>query len=381
MKVKVLLVDDELNVLQGFYRNLRSRFPLEVALGADQAILAMEEHGPFGVVVSDMRMPGRSGVELLEEIKERWPECMRIMLTGDVGQDTAAEAVNRGMVFRFLRKPCSSEDLAMAIESGMRQYHLERAERELLDETLSGTLKTLCEILGIVDPDSFGQAQYVRELAEGVGRRLGCPEPWELSVAAMLTPIGRVILPPGLWKKARSGELLNQQEQLLLDQVPAVGARLLENIPRMGNVSDLIRLQSPRPSLDEFPPSVVAPEEVPLGVKILLVLNAFVEVFAVRRNRAVALEAIKLKARGFDPRVIGALEAELGLDADERREISEPCRIPNLREGMILGKDLCTTNGHVVFPAGIRIGQPHLQLIRDASSLLELVEPIYILGV
>ena len=67
MADKVLLVDDETLVLQAYHRVLHGRFQLDLALGAPQALQALERHGPFAVIVADMRMPGMTGLDLLEE--------------------------------------------------------------------------------------------------------------------------------------------------------------------------------------------------------------------------------------------------------------------------------------------------------------------------
>lgn len=106
MSKKVLLVDDEENVLLAYTRVLRRRFQLQVALGGADALLVLQRDGPFAVIVSDMRMPGMDGVELLSQVKQLAPDSTRIMLTGNADQATAMDAVNHGAIFRFLTKPC-----------------------------------------------------------------------------------------------------------------------------------------------------------------------------------------------------------------------------------------------------------------------------------
>jgi diguanylate cyclase (GGDEF)-like protein len=105
------------------------------------------QEGPFAVVVSDMRMPGMNGLELLSRLKASQPDTIRIMLTGNADQKTAVDAVNQGEVFRFLTKPCHSRGLASTLDEGLALYHRiagERAAREqnshevqLLTERLS----------------------------------------------------------------------------------------------------------------------------------------------------------------------------------------------------------------------------------------------------
>ena len=80
MAEKILLVDDEPNVLDGFRRTLGREFTLETAVGGQEA-LALMDKGPYAVVVSDMRMPGMDGVQLLSRVKTQSPDTIRVMLT------------------------------------------------------------------------------------------------------------------------------------------------------------------------------------------------------------------------------------------------------------------------------------------------------------
>ncbi|HEX2100040.1 MAG TPA: response regulator, partial [Candidatus Synoicihabitans sp.] len=141
MTSRVLFVDDDPNLLAAFQRNLRKQFQFDTALGAQEALALLERPEPYAVVLADMRMPGMDGVELLERVKQRAPETVRMMLTGNADQQTAVDAVNRGEVFRFLNKPCPPEVLVPALEAAIKHYQLQRLERELLEGTLAGSVK------------------------------------------------------------------------------------------------------------------------------------------------------------------------------------------------------------------------------------------------
>src|SRR5450432_1390032 len=115
MNKRVLFVDDEPNLLASFQRSFRKLLEFDVAAGGAEALVAFERHGPYAVIVSDMRMPGIDGMELLEKIKVLYPATVRIMLTGNADQQTAVDAVNRGQIFRFINKPCAADDLLPVI--------------------------------------------------------------------------------------------------------------------------------------------------------------------------------------------------------------------------------------------------------------------------
>src|SRR5829696_4359 len=135
---KILCVDDERNVLEAYQRSLRKEFHIEIATSGAEGLAAVESQGPYAVIVSDMRMPGMDGIRFLAKVKEKAPDSVRIMLTGNADQQTAIEAVNEGNIFRFLTKPCPPETLAKALSAGLQQYWLVVAEKELLEKTLSG---------------------------------------------------------------------------------------------------------------------------------------------------------------------------------------------------------------------------------------------------
>lgn len=128
----VLLVDDDPNVLSGYRRQLGRRYRLLTAAGGDEALALLDGEANVAVVVADMRMPKMNGVQLLTEVEKRRPDAVRMMLTGNVDQETAVEAVNRGHVFRFINKPAPVEQVIEALEAALTRYRLTRAEREVV---------------------------------------------------------------------------------------------------------------------------------------------------------------------------------------------------------------------------------------------------------
>src|SRR5256885_10050724 len=100
MSTKILCVDDEENILQAYQRNLRKRFSIDTALGGQAALALMASQGPYAVIVADMQMPGMDGVELLMQAREKAPNTVRIMLTGNADQQTAVTAVNKGQIYQ-----------------------------------------------------------------------------------------------------------------------------------------------------------------------------------------------------------------------------------------------------------------------------------------
>src|SRR5690606_38795583 len=133
MSNRILLVDDDPNVLLGLQRTFRKQFELDTAPGAEQALRLLDGQTSYAVVVADMCMPGMNGVQLLLEFQRRSPDTIRVMLTGNADQRTAVDAVNQGHVFQFLSKPCAPPTIAMVLESALRQHRLVTAEKQLLE--------------------------------------------------------------------------------------------------------------------------------------------------------------------------------------------------------------------------------------------------------
>lgn len=107
MGQRVLFVDDDVNILAAYKRQLRKDFDLEIAEGGLNGLEVIKEKGPFAVVVSDYKMPNMDGNQFLAQVKKIDPDISRIMITGFADLNMAMEAVNEGNIFRFLTKPCS----------------------------------------------------------------------------------------------------------------------------------------------------------------------------------------------------------------------------------------------------------------------------------
>src|ERR1044072_2428349 len=101
MNYKILCVDDDPNILQGYKRALRKDFEIYVAEGGSEGLSVIENNGPFAVIISDMRMPVMDGVQFLSRVKKNSPLSIRMMLTGNADQQTAMDAVNEGSIFRI----------------------------------------------------------------------------------------------------------------------------------------------------------------------------------------------------------------------------------------------------------------------------------------
>jgi response regulator RpfG family c-di-GMP phosphodiesterase len=378
---KVLLVDDEDNVLQAYTRVLRRRFSLDVALGGDQALALLGRSGPYAVVVSDMRMPGMDGVELLRRIKELHPDTTRVMLTGNADQGTAMEAVNQGAIFRFLTKPCDSGVLAAALEAGIRQYELITAEKQLLEQTLKGTLAMLVELLSILDPISFGRAQTMAVLAEGIARDMAMPAPWVLGIAAILSQIGILTVPDALVSKIHTGGFLNSNEREIANRVPEIGSNLLRHIPRLEQVAEAIFYMSKNFNGTGFPADPLKGADIPLGGRILRVAADYLNLLATKGEQRLALAEMEYRTAWYDLAVVRSLSRVLKrMEPEEGPAQPVEISLKELRVGQLLDSDIQNEAGLLLVPAGTRLSQIHLEKLRNFARLGGIREPITVVS-
>ena len=242
MADKILFVDDEPAVLDGYQRMLHREFEVDTAEGGEQGLAAIHERGPYSVVVSDMRMPGMNGAQFLSQVRHSAPDTVRMLLTGFADVDAAVEAVNQGNIFRFLTKPCKKDVIAKAITAGLLQYRLVAAEKELLENTLMGSIKVLTDVLSAVSPEAFGRSMRITRCVRHMVGKFGLPSPWRFEAAAMLSQLGCLTLGPEVMQAAYAGTELSPEDQARFVGHPQVARDLLASIPRLEPIAWMISL-------------------------------------------------------------------------------------------------------------------------------------------
>lgn len=127
----VLCVDDEINVLNALKRVFRKeRFAILTASSGAEALNLLETN-PVHMVISDQRMPEMSGTELMAQIKNLYPDIIRIILTGYTEVDTITESINKGHIYKFFLKPWSDQTLVLETRQALEQFELTQTNRAL----------------------------------------------------------------------------------------------------------------------------------------------------------------------------------------------------------------------------------------------------------
>ncbi len=338
----VLFVDDEVNILKALARLFRQE-PVRVytASSAGEA-LALLESESIQVVVSDQRMPGVPGVKLLAQVRERFPEVVRIMLTGYTEIDVAVEAINHGEIWRMLTKPWDDQQLRVTVRQALddwsmreeirrlnrvtqiqntalqemnaslerkvaeRTQELHRKNLELRKAFLS-TVRALSEAVDAKDPYTRGHSERVGVYASRIARELGCKHDFleRIYLAGLLHDIGKIGIPDAIIGKP---DRLTPEEYAVMKRHPEIGARILEAVDFLSDIVPCVRHHHEwyDGSTRGYPDRLTG-AEIPFPSRIILVADT-VEAMTSDRpyRRALPLERVieeiqTFRGTQFDP--------------------------------------------------------------------------------
>ncbi|MGA7341919.1 MAG: HD domain-containing phosphohydrolase, partial [Terracidiphilus sp.] len=347
MTEKILFVDDEPAVLEGYRRLLGRELEVDTAVGGASGLAVIAERGPYAVVISDMRMPQMDGAQFLAKVRDMAPVTVRMALTGYVDIETAMHAVNEGNIFRFLTKPCSKENLLKAAEAALGQYRLINAEKELLEQTLRQSVHVLCEVLGFTNPAAFGRAMRLRSFVQHVAKKLELKSSWQFEIAAMLSQLGCVTLPSDLMNAAYAGERLSPEEQKKYEDHPSVAWEMLSRIPRMEPVARMIAEQNnPNPKIEAR--SAEEKHEIEFGIQLLRAGLAFENLLGRGLDPTEAVKKVQTFLKGVDKSILESLH---DLTPSVPMIVRE-CAVSDLALGMILQEDLRNSSGMLLVVKG-----------------------------
>ncbi len=370
MVKRILFVDDDPRVLQAFERQFYKQFEIRTAIGPEVGLQVLASDGPFAAVVSDLRMPGMNGIEFLTRVRQNAPDTVRVMLTGDADLSAAMSAVNEGKIFQFLTKPCPSDMLVRTLESALEQHRLITAERELLENTLRGSIGVLSEILGLVNPQAFSRAQRIRRYVQHIVETLNLPDRWQYELAAMLSQIGCVTVPPDTLEKFYKQQPLNAAEQSILSSQNQVGHNLLAKIPRLESVAQMVAEQK---SAWSEKPGV--PELVRTGAQLLRIASDCDEQVMRGVPFATVLAQMATSRDYYSP-FITALQK---LQVEESKSETRWLNLVQLKPGMIVSAGIYSQTGLLLLAKGQEVTESAIARLTSFASLFGIIEPISVI--
>jgi len=372
MSERVLFVDDEPNVLEAIQRTLRKQVDLRTAGGAIDGLRALREEGPFGLVVADMRMPAMNGAQFLAKVREQEPDAVRMIFSGQSDIQAAIAAVNEGHIYRFLSKPCPPEQLLAAVAEGLKQHQLIISEKILLEQTLSGAVKMLIEILGMVSPAASGRAGRLQRYTIELARALGLAERWQWGLAAFVSQIGCVALPKDMILKVDGGQSLTDAEKQLYESHPHVASKLLAAIPRLEDVAAIVTAQFGPLNFTGLPKEISRWDVRSVGQLLLRTCFEYDRLVARGATREGAVHTLIAAKLGLPDAVLTVIPS---LSTIQQETLIRSIRLRDLAIGMILDEDLVSPQGIRLVPAGTEVTRTLIIRLTTIAGGVGVVEP------
>ncbi len=321
----LLIVDDEESICNLLKRILEKEgYHCILAGDADEASLFLAEHS-VDLVISDINMPGRSGIQLLEEIRREYPTIGTIIITGNRDKKVADEAISIG-AYGYLLKPFQKEQVVVSVKDALRRrmleiqnhFEIENLEHDIEDKRQSliqantrltlmvnGIIRAMSKAVESRDPYTAGHQQRVGDIAAVIGARMDFPDEriMYLKMTGSIHDIGKISVPAEILSKPGR---LSQAEMNIIREHPLTGYEILKEIEFPYPFADIIYQHHERLDGSGYP-NGLKDEQIHLDAKILAVADV-VEAMASHRPYRPALgiaiakdEITKNKGRFYDP--------------------------------------------------------------------------------
>lgn len=138
---RILYIDDEKSNLSNFQKAFDGQYAISTAASADKALEVLDKEGEMALIITDQRMPGTTGIELLAKVAALWPDTVRMILTAYTDAREIIDAINKGQVFRYIVKPWDERELGLSIKNAIEMYGLTKQNillmRELEEKNVS----------------------------------------------------------------------------------------------------------------------------------------------------------------------------------------------------------------------------------------------------
>ncbi len=413
----ILFVDDEANILSSLKRLFRPfGYRIFTAEGGAQGleILAQES---IDLVVSDMRMPEMNGAQFLEKVRERWPQTVRILLTGYAEIGATIDAINKGQIYRYVSKPWEDNDIALTVKQALQQKMLEREKQRLealtqrqneelkdlnahleekvlartnaLNETMQSldaaheklkksfitSVRVFSNLIEMRNPSKAGHSRRVAELARTLAQNMGmsAAEVQDTFIAGLLLDVGKIGLPDHLLDKPFSSLTFDERAEVV--KYPVKGEMALMALEQLQGAARLIRSHRERFDGTGYPEHLPG-LSIPLGARILAVAEDYdTALMGSSYAKPMKLAQAQLliqdgRAKRYDPAVLDAFLDEVskaGTAVENNTELV--LRSTQTKPGMMLARDLMTHTGEMLLAKGHVLDEKIIEQIRGFERM------------
>jgi response regulator RpfG family c-di-GMP phosphodiesterase len=412
--LSMLCVDDEPNILAALRRLFRPLGYRVLCADSGAAALAMLEVESVDLVISDMRMPAMNGAQFLAHVRARWPDTVRMLLTGYADVDTILAAINRGEVYRYITKPWDDNDILLLVRHALERRVLERVKRELeqlteqqneqlrtlnleledkvaartrelessrdallaandkLKSNFLTTIKIFSSIIEMRSDKLAGHSRRVADLARRIAVKMGLApkECQQVFIAALLHDVGKLGFPDELL--STSVNSIGAEHLGLFRRHPARAAQLLMPLDELGAVAAILGAQMERFDGAGFPDGL-AGEQIPLGARIVALASDYdnLQLGALVQRRVAATDARLIvcdsAGKRYDPAVVAAFRA---LTDGERPEPVRDLALLSraLAPGMVLSRDLLSSDGLMLLSSDHVLDAALIRQVQDFEN-------------
>lgn len=320
----ILAIDDEENNLSLIRRTLRQNYNVLVASSAYQALDIMEKNGSeISLIVSDQKMPLMEGTEFFKQISTKYPDIIKVLLTGHSNIDILVEAINECHLFQYILKPFEPDQLCMVIENGIKKYELASSKVQILSdlsELFYKTIKSISSALDAKDRYTHGHSMRVTLYSLALAKKMDLPENLleEIETAGLLHDIGKIAIPERILLKPGK---LTEEEYEIIKSHPELGEKLVAGIEKLKLVSNWLKYHHERYDGKGYPEGLSG-EHIPISSRIIAIADTYDAMTSDRAYRSalphqVAMDEIRACAGSqFDPKL-----AEMFLFLNDEIEI------------------------------------------------------------
>jgi len=414
MRHTLLIVDDEPNILRSLERLfMEDQYEVITASSPERALQCVGNRRDISLVITDQRMPGMTGSELLAQIRAKIPDAVRIMLTGHADINAVVEAINAGHVYKYITKPWNDEDMKVTVLRALEQYELLLENRRLteltrqqneklrlwnaaletkvqertteieqknreLEQTFVETIRAFARLQEIRAASMGSHSKRVAIASKFVATEMALPpdEVRTIEVAAILHDIGKIGLNDCSLGKQQF--ILDREHRELYGKHPVIGQESIDLVKSLQEPAKLIRSHHERFNGTGFPDGLKG-DEIPLGSRIIAVANDFDAITCTTGGKRALQEVTKERGAFYDPDVVDVFLTYLSYLQTRQEELVK-VRLPvsELLSGNVLARDLVTKYGVMLLPRDETLTAEHVAKIREYVRKGALDDAIYV---
>ena len=395
----ILCVDDEPNILSSLRRLFRGKgYEVLTAISGAQGLELLAQQ-PVDLVISDMRMPEMDGARFLAQVRERWPNTVRLLLTGYSDVQSIQDAINCGEIYRYITKPWDDNDILLIVRHALERHQLELEKQRLEALTLKQneelkslnagleqkveertrqlkanfltTIKILSSIAEMRGTGQTGQTRQVAELARKMAAqlKLDMNEVQDVFIAALLHDLGRIGFSDDMLRTPMT--MLQGADLAQFRKHPVSGAQLLMPLTDMAGVAAIVRHQMERFDGQGFPDKL-AGFAIPIGSRILTLAIDYYNLqqgaLVQRHLRPEEAKSLVMDGSGkrYDPAVVQAFRQVVdggirGLPETTDVELLSGELVP----GMVLSRDVVSRDGLMLLASDHVLNERMIQQLQD----------------